>query len=297
MKYAAIDIGSNAVRLLLSKVIVETDPPIFKKESLVRMPIRLGEDAFTTQAISTEKTEMLLHTMKGFRHLISSYQALDYMACATSAMREASNGPAIADRIREESGINLEIVPGQREADIIFSNHFEERLDSSKSYLYIDVGGGSTELTIFSRHKSITSRSFNIGTVRLVHDLVQDEQWNEMRKWLKAISPQFGSIRGIGSGGNINKVFRISRSKEGKPISFKKIKSIYRYLDTFTVEERIKVLGLRPDRADVIIPALVIFLRVMKWAKVKRLYVPQIGLSDGLVRILHDKHKAEGTIQ
>jgi len=291
MKYAAIDIGSNAVRLLLSKVIIASDPPIFKKESLVRMPIRLGEDAFTTGTISAEKSEMLLHTMRGFRHLMTSYQAIDYMACATSAMREASNGVAIADEIKRESGIDLDIVAGQKEADIIFSNHFEERLDRSKSYLYIDVGGGSTELTIFSRHQSITSRSFNIGTVRLLHRLVEDSQWDEMKMWLKAISPQLGATRGIGSGGNINKVFRISRIKEGKPISLGKIKKIYRYLDTFSLEERIKVLGLRPDRADVIIPALQIFLRVMKWAKVERLYVPQIGLSDGLVRILHEKHK------
>lgn len=254
------------------------------------MPIRLGDDAFTRREISQEKIEMLLHAMQGFRHLIASYRAIDYMACATSAMREAANGPLIADTIRQETGIELEIVPGYREAEIIFSNHFEEKLDHRKSYLYIDVGGGSTELTVFSRKQNITSRSFNIGAVRLVHSLVLTDQWEEMKRWLATISPRFGPLRGIGSGGNINKVFRLSRLKDGQPISYAKIQDIHRYLSSFSLQERINVLGLRPDRADVIIPALEIFLNVMKWADVTKLYVPQIGLSDGLIRILHEKN-------
>jgi exopolyphosphatase/guanosine-5'-triphosphate,3'-diphosphate pyrophosphatase len=292
MKFAAIDVGSNAVRLLLSRVIVDSSPPIFKKECLVRMPIRLGEDAFTINEISPEKSEMLFSTMRGFRHLMNSYQALDYLACATSAMREATNGAAIAEKIKAETGIELEIVPGQKEADIIFSNHFEERLDPRKSFLYIDVGGGSTEITVFSRHRSITSRSFNLGTVRLLHGMVDETEWGQMRKWLQAISNEIGTMQGIGSGGNINKVFRISRVKDGRPISLKKIREIHDYLNTFSLDERIKVLNLRPDRADVIIPALEIFRSAMKWAKVKRLFVPQIGLSDGLIRILHSRYKA-----
>lgn len=293
MKFAAIDIGSNAVRLLLTKVLEIEEDNFFKKESLIRIPIRLGEDAFSDQFISKDKAERLLNTMIGFKHLMQAYQPIDYLACATEAMREAKNGDKIVDEIEKQSGIKLEIVEGKKEAEIIYSNHIEEKLDSEKSYLYVDVGGGSTELTIFSGKKTITTQSFKIGTVRLLQNQVTKERWDEMKKWIKSNSADLQPIVAIGSGGNINKIFRLSRVKEGKPISFKKIKEIYSTLIKFTYEERIRFLNLRPDRADVIIPAFEIFLAVMKWAKIKQILVPQIGLSDGLIHILYEKYKSE----
>lgn len=292
MKFAAIDIGSNAVRLLLSRVIENGKYPIFKKESLIRIPIRLGEDAFVRKRISAEKAEQLVNTMRGFKFLIEAYQAIDYMACATSAMREAENGEDVVKEIMRRSGIKLDIVAGQKEADIIYANHFEERLDKNKSYLYIDVGGGSTELTLFSHNQSITSHSFNIGTVRLLHGLVPDSRWKDMRQWVQVIAPEFKPVIGIGSGGNINKMFKLSRIKTGKPISYKRLRELDKYLNTFSLDERIKILGLRPDRADVIIPAADIFTSVMKWAKINRMYVPEIGLSDGMIRLLYERHMA-----
>ncbi|TDI84714.1 MAG: exopolyphosphatase [Caldithrix sp.] len=292
MKFAAIDIGSNAVRLLLSRVIENGKYPIFKKESLIRIPIRLGEDAFVRKRISAEKAEQLVNTMRGFKFLIEAYQAIDYMACATSAMREAENGEDVVKEIMRRSGIKLDIVAGQKEADIIYANHFEERLDKNKSYLYIDVGGGSTELTLFSHNQSITSHSFNIGTVRLLHGLVPDSRWKDMKQWVQVIAPEFKPVIGIGSGGNINKMFKLSRIKTGKPISYKRLRELDKYLNTFSLDERIKILGLRPDRADVIIPAADIFTSVMKWAKINRMYVPEIGLSDGMIRLLYERHMA-----
>jgi len=292
VKFAAIDIGSNAVRLLLSRVIENGKYPIFKKESLIRIPIRLGEDAFVRKRISAEKAEQLVNTMRGFKFLIEAYQAIDYMACATSAMREAENGEDVVKEIMRRSGIKLDIVAGQKEADIIYANHFEERLDKNKSYLYIDVGGGSTELTLFSHNQSITSHSFNIGTVRLLHGLVPDSRWKDMKQWVQVIAPEFKPVIGIGSGGNINKMFKLSRIKTGKPISYKRLRELDKYLNTFSLDERIKILGLRPDRADVIIPAADIFTSVMKWAKINRMYVPEIGLSDGMIRLLYERHMA-----
>jgi len=292
VKFAAIDIGSNAVRLLLSRVIENGKYPIFKKESLIRIPIRLGEDAFVRKRISAEKAEQLVNTMRGFKFLIEAYQAIDYMACATSAMREAENGEDVVKEIMRRSGIKLDIVAGQKEADIIYANHFEERLDKNKSYLYIDVGGGSTELTLFSHNQSITSHSFNIGTVRLLHGLVPDSRWKDMKQWVQVIAPKFKPVIGIGSGGNINKMFKLSRIKTGKPISYKRLRELDKYLNTFSLDERIKILGLRPDRADVIIPAADIFTSVMKWAKINRMYVPEIGLSDGMIRLLYERHMA-----
>lgn len=230
--------------------------------------------------------------MRGFKFLIEAYQAIDYMACATSAMREAENGEDVVKEIMRRSGIKLDIVAGQKEADIIYANHFEERLDKNKSYLYIDVGGGSTELTLFSHNQSITSHSFNIGTVRLLHGLVPDSRWKEMKQWVQVIAPEFKPVIGIGSGGNINKMFKLSRIKTGKPISYKRLRELDKYLNTFSLDERIKILGLRPDRADVIIPAADIFTSVMKWAKINRMYVPEIGLSDGMIRLLYERHMA-----
>ncbi|MBN1153781.1 exopolyphosphatase [candidate division KSB1 bacterium] len=294
MKFAAIDVGSNAVRLLFTQVFQsDYDAPFFKKDALIRIPIRLGDDAFSQHVISQEKEEKLIKTMLGFQHLIDAYQPLDYMACATSAMREAENGSAIADKIKQITGIDLIIVPGSEEAELIYSNHIENLLDTNKSYLYIDVGGGSTEITLFSKGKVNTSNSFKIGTVRLLKKLVSDSDWDEMSKWLKTATKDIDELFAIGSGGNINKLFRISLQRENRPLSRKKLEQLYSLISKYSFEERIKILGLRPDRADVILPASEIYLTVMKKAKIKKIYVPQVGLADGLIHILYEKHVAK----
>lgn len=293
MKFAAIDIGSNAVRLLLAKVFENGQETTFKKESLVRIPIRLGDDAFAQQLVSDQKADKLINTMIAFKHLMAAYQPLDYLACATSAMREAKNGDGVVKAIKEQSGIELSIIDGKKEADIIFSNHIAEKLDITHSYLYIDVGGGSTELTFFSKrdNNKMLSKSFNIGTVRILNDLVAKESWKEMKQWIKKNSKIFDKVSAIGSGGNINKIFRLSLKKENKPLSYKNLKEINSFLNSYSFEERIKILGLRPDRADVIIPAAGIYLSVMKWGKIKEIFVPQIGLADGLIHILYERYK------
>ena len=291
LKFAAIDIGSNAVRLLLSGVFEEGYSPTFRKMSLIRMPIRLGDDAFTRKTISDGKVSQLVTTMKGFKQLIEAFQPLDYMACATSAMREAENGPEICKRILEESDIKVDIIDGKSEAQYIFENKSADMFGGNDAYLYVDIGGGSTDITLFSRGRIITSESFNIGTIRLLEGLVTKAYWKKMKQWLKNCSAPFTSMAAIGSGGNINKVFRLGNCKNGKPISENKMMKVRRFLKHFTVEQRIRELGLRPDRADVIIPALDIYLKIMKWADIRRIYVPQVGLADGIVRILYDRYK------
>ena len=292
VKFAAIDMGSNAIRLLLITVLEDNEPVLFKKEALMRMPLRLGDDAFVNKQISIEKATKLVSMMTGFKHLIDAYGAIDYLACATSAMREAENGLEIVQTIRDRAGIELEIIDGQREAEIIYGNHIEDQIEPEKNYLYIDVGGGSTEITLFSNKKSVISQSFNIGTVRLLFNLVSEQHWLEMKSWLKQVTRSYLPITGIGSGGNINKLFKISRTKEGKPLNSKKLKLIYEHIRAFTFRERIRELSLRPDRADVIVPAAEIFISVMKWAKIKEIYVPQVGLADGLIHTLYERHKA-----
>jgi exopolyphosphatase / guanosine-5'-triphosphate,3'-diphosphate pyrophosphatase len=291
LKFAAIDIGSNAVRLLFCNVIAGNGRPVFKKAELIRVPIRLGEDSFVKGKISPRKEEKLITSMKAFRYLIDAYDALDYRACATSAMRDAENRWDIIDRIRKEAGLRVEIIDGKTEADLIYANHIAEFLDKSNSYLYIDVGGGSTEITLFSKGKVVASQSFNIGTIRMLHQQVEKEYWNYFKKWIKELTAGYKPLMAIGSGGNINKVFKMLRKKENKPVSIGKLRSMFELLESYTYEERMKNLGLNPDRADVIVPATRIFLTVMKNAEIDRIYVPQIGLSDGIVHQLYEKYK------
>ena len=294
LKFAAIDIGSNAVRLLLAGVFEDGYSPTFKKMSLIRMPIRLGDDAFTRNRISEEKIVELVKTMVGFKHLMDAYQPIDYMACATSAMREAENGPEICERIREASGIQLEIIDGKREAEVIFQNKSADRFGGYNAYLYVDVGGGSTDITLFSQGRIVTAGSFDIGTIRLMEKLVSPQYWRKMRQWIKTYTAPYTSVAAIGSGGNINKIFRLANCKNGKPLSHSKMMKVRRFLKHFTIDQRITELGLRPDRADVIIPAADIYLKVMKWAKIKQIFVPIVGLADGVVHILYEKYKAQG---
>jgi exopolyphosphatase/guanosine-5'-triphosphate,3'-diphosphate pyrophosphatase len=276
----------------LARVFEHTDgPPFIKKESLVRIPLRLGDDAFLRKMIPQEKIEKLSKTMLAFKYLMEAYEPIDYMACATSAMREADNSQKIIHEIGKYSGLKLEVIDGKKEADIIFSTHIEEKLKPNSAYLYIDVGGGSTELTLFHKNQSIEEKSFNIGTIRLLNDLVTKKQWTEFKQWTKAKCSIYDHISAIGSGGNINKIFRLSGKKENQPISYKRLLTISKSIRQYTFEERIYKLGLRPDRADVILPAAKIFTSVMRWGNINQIYVPQIGLADGLVNILYQRYK------
>ena len=290
MRYAAIDIGSNAVRLLIADIIQNNKTVSFKKNTLIRVPLRLGDDAFLDKLISPNKTEELIKTMIAFRNLIDVYKVSDYMACATSAMREARNGSLLVEKIKAEAGLDLEIVEGQREANIIYSSHIEQSLDRKKNYLYIDVGGGSTELSVFSNGELISSRSFNLGGIRILDNQDKDETWAEMKDWVKNVAQSYKNLSGIGTGGNINKLFKMAEGKDGSPLSFTKLRELYSYLNSFSLKDRINVLGLNQDRADVIIPASEIYLTVMKWGGVKQIFVPRVGLVDGIIQLLIDKN-------
>ena len=290
MRYAAIDIGSNAVRLLIADIIENNASVSFKKNTLVRVPLRLGDDAFLDHQLSERKSTDLLKTMSAFRNLMDVYKVTDYMALATSAMREAKNGEDVSRQIKLESNIELEIVTGQKEAQIIYSSHAEQNIDKNKNYLYIDVGGGSTELSLFSGGELWASRSFNIGTIRMLDNQDTDESWEEMKEFLRDNSRPFKVISGIGTGGNINKLYRMSEEKEGEPLPFSKLKSLYSYLTSFSLKDRINVLGLNQDRADVIIPACEIYITVMKAANIKNMYVPTVGLVDGIIQTLIEKN-------
>ncbi|MCE3229255.1 MAG: Ppx/GppA phosphatase [Bacteroidetes bacterium] len=290
MVFAAIDIGSNAIRLLFCRVYTVSGKPHFNKEELIRMPIRLGEDVFLNGKISDEKANRLITAIKGFSELIKAYGVHSHRAVATSAMRDAVNGEQIISRIKTESGISVEIIDGKNEAALVFSNHIEEIINPKHAYLYIDVGGGSTELTLYFDNKVIAAKSFNIGTVRMLLDKVEKDEWDEMKAWLKKNTFGIHPLFAIGSGGNINKIFKMSGKKETKHLSYDRLKGIYEMLCSYTYQERIERLDLKPDRADVIVPAAKIFLTVMKNADIEKVFVPQIGLSDGLVHEMYEKH-------
>jgi len=291
LRFASIDIGSNAVRLLLSNVIESKGKAVFKKAELVRVPLRLGEDAFIKKRISKEKIQKLVSAMKAFKHLMDAFDSQKYRACATSALREAVNAPYIIKKIWQEAKIKVEVIDGKTEADIIFSNHVAETLNKKYSYLYIDVGGGSTELTLFSKGKCIASHSFNIGTIRLLHKKVTKEYWDFFRAWISLETKNVRPLIAIGSGGNINKLFKMGEKKGNKPVSYKKLKVLAEKIESYTFEERIKILGLHVDRADVIVPASKIVLSVMKTADIEEMLVPQIGLADGLIHELYEEFK------
>ncbi|MES2809893.1 MAG: exopolyphosphatase [Bacteroidota bacterium] len=289
MRYGAIDIGSNAVRLLIADIIENDGSISFKKNTLIRVPLRLGDDAFLNQHISDKKAADLVKTMQAFRGLMDVYKVSECMACATSAMREAKNGPEVVKQIKDEANIDLQIVQGQVEAKIIYASHAEQNIDRTKNYLYIDVGGGSTELSLFASGDLVASKSFNLGTIRILDNQDTEETWNAMRDFLREHTRHFKGISGIGTGGNINKLYRLSEEKNGAPMAFTKLKSLYDYLESFSLKDRINVLGLNQDRADVIIPACEIYLSVMKWAGIKNIYVPTVGMVDGIIQTLIDE--------
>jgi exopolyphosphatase/guanosine-5'-triphosphate,3'-diphosphate pyrophosphatase len=290
LRYAAIDVGSNAVRLLIADITQSDNGFSFKKNTLVRVPLRLGDDAFLDHKISERKIEDLLKTMSAFKNLMEVYQVSKYLACATSSMREAENGQAIIQLIKERSGIDLEIIEGQREANIIYANHIEDDLDIKKNYLYIDVGGGSTELSVFVNKIPVASKSFDIGTIRILDNQDKEETWEEMKLWVKEQTKYHKNLAGIGTGGNINKLYRMANEKEGMPLTFLKLKSLYNQLNSHSLKERIQVFGLNPDRADVIIPAAEIFITLMKWTGIKQVYVPRVGMADGIINLLIEEN-------
>jgi exopolyphosphatase/guanosine-5'-triphosphate,3'-diphosphate pyrophosphatase len=288
LRLAAIDIGSNAARLLISEVIINNaSEPVFNKLNLVRVPLRLGFDVFEYDEISRGKTGMLLETMKAYKHLINAYGVKHIKACATSAMRDAQNARDIIREVKMETGITIEIINGETEAGIIYENHIAEHLSKDDSYLYIDVGGGSTELTFYANDQLIFKQSFNIGTIRLLKSMVSEAQWDSMKAFIKTNTKNFPEITAIGSGGNINKIFSLSKKKEGRPLSLESLREYYKEFSSFTVGERMKMYKLREDRADVIVPALLIYINVMKWADAGEMYVPRIGLADGLIQHLY----------
>ncbi len=288
MRLAAIDIGSNAARLLLSEVKADMNgEPVFNKLNLLRVPLRLGFDVFENTEISKEKRIMLMQTMKAYKHLMNAYNIIHVKACATSAMRDARNALDIIREIKLETGIVVEVISGEAEANLIYENHIAEHMSKDDAYLYIDVGGGSTELTFFSNEKLVFKESINIGTIRILKNMVTEAHWDTMKDFIKSKTKNYQSVVAIGSGGNINRVFSLSKKKEGKPLTFELMRDYYRELNGFTLEERMRVYKLREDRADVIVPALLIYINVMRWANANEIYVPRIGLADGLIQHLY----------
>ena len=287
-KYAAIDIGSNAMRLLIANIVEEEGKETqFSKSSLVRVPIRLGQDAFTVGEITEENIERMIDAMKAFKLLMKVHKVEKYMACATSAMREAYNGKEVVELIKKKADIKIDIIDGKKEAAIIASTDLHYLLKTEQTYLYVDVGGGSTEFSLFSNGKMIVSKSFKIGTVRLLNNMVSDIVWQEIEKWIKLHTEDFEQVTLIGSGGNINKLFKMSGKQQEKPLSYIYLNSQFTALSALTYDQRISELGLNADRADVIVPAIKIYLNAMKWSGARNIYVPKIGLSDGIVKALY----------
>jgi exopolyphosphatase / guanosine-5'-triphosphate,3'-diphosphate pyrophosphatase len=297
LKLAAIDIGSNAIRFQVSTVLSNNQTqPIFKKLEYVRFPLRLGHDVFTTGRISEKSVEKFKKLMKAYKLLIELYEVNDYMICATSAMRESENGFELAEQIQEEFGITIHIIDGNREAELI--NRAISSFLTDKTYLHIDVGGGSTELNLYAEGNKIKTRSFKIGSVRVLEGNDSPVMWQDMEHWIKEhVKRQYGKVTAVGTGGNISKIFELARTKPGKTISLKKVKEIRKMIESYTLEERIYKLQMNPDRADVIIPASDIYLKVMEWAHANSILVPEVGLKDGIMLHLYDRNMMQKKIE
>ncbi len=292
MKFAAIDIGSNAIRLLIENVYETPKGPVFHKDSLIRIPVRLGEDAFIDGVISEDKINMLVKAMISMKHIIEIHKVTAFKVCATSAMRDAKNSAQILERVKKEAGLDIQIISGDKEGKTILGMPLDQMgLEPNDFYLYIDVGGGSTELAFLGRGQMIANRSFNIGTLRILNDQVADGDWREMLEWIRQTKNQNFELSAIGIGGNINHVMK-HYGKTGKPyLSISILKRVMMYMDELSMGERVRELGLKPDRADVIVPALKIYINVMKWAGIEKIYVPKQGLSDGLISQLYQEWK------
>jgi len=292
-KYAAVDIGSNAIRLLITTVIEkEGFPTQFKKTSLVRLPIRLGADVFLKGSISSRNYKRLLDAMHAYSLIIKTHNVVSFRACATSAMREAKNGQQIVSKLKAATGIDIQIIDGNDEAAIIASTDLKQLISDNKVFLYVDVGGGSTEFTVFANGKNIVSHSFKLGTVRIINGMVEDVTWQQAKNWVTQHTKAYSKINVIGSGGNINSIYRFSENKIGQPLSYLFMSSFYEKVKQYDYNQRVFELKMNPDRADVIIPATRIYLSAMKWAKAKNMYVPKIGLADGIVKQLYNERNA-----
>ncbi|MCY7310893.1 MAG: exopolyphosphatase [Chitinophagaceae bacterium] len=290
MRLAAIDIGSNAARLLITDVISgPQDVPDFIKTVLVRVPLRLGFDVFDKGEISPAKVEKIVKTIKAYKLLLDVYEVKHLKACATSAMRDAVNAKEIIKKVKAETGIEIEVISGDQEASFIYENHVAENMTPEESKLYIDVGGGSTELTFFSDGKMVFKKSFNIGTIRLLKNQVEEATWDEMKEFIRSKTKGYHHVTAIGSGGNINKVFSISKRKDGKPLTLELLRDYYKEFSNLSVQQRISLHKLREDRADVIVPALLIYINIMRWAEAEEIFVPKIGLVDGLIHNLYEE--------
>jgi exopolyphosphatase/guanosine-5'-triphosphate,3'-diphosphate pyrophosphatase len=290
VRLSAIDIGSNAARLLITDVISgPRGVPEFIKVVLVRVPLRLGFDVFDKGQISAAKIEKIIKTVKAYKLLLDVYEVKHLKACATSAMRDASNADEIIKKVKTETGIQIEVISGDQEASFIYENHIAENMTSEESYLYIDVGGGSTELTFFSDGKLVFKESFNIGTIRLLKNQVNEAAWDEMKEFIAKKTKGFHHVTAIGSGGNINKIFSLSKRKEGKPLTLELLRDYYKEFSAMSLTQRISMYKLREDRADVIVPALLIYINIMRWADAQEIFVPKIGLADGLIHTLYEE--------
>ncbi|MBK7560462.1 MAG: ethanolamine ammonia-lyase reactivating factor EutA [Chitinophagaceae bacterium] len=292
MRLAAIDIGSNAARLLITDVISGPQGvPDFIKTVLVRVPLRLGFDVFDKGEISASKVEKIIKTIKSYKLLLDVYEVKHLKACATSAMRDATNAGEIIKKVKDATGIQIEVISGDQEASFIYENHIADNMTSDESYLYIDVGGGSTELTFFSDGKLVSKQSFNIGTIRILKNQVTEAAWDEMKEFISKKTKGYHHVTAIGSGGNINKIFSISKRKEGKALSLDLLRDYYKEFSNLSLAQRISLHKLREDRADVIVPALLIYINVMRWADAEEIFVPKIGLADGLIHTLYEEVK------
>lgn len=297
MRYAAIDIGSNAVRLLIAEIVDIPENLSIKKLSLTRVPIRLGASVFDTGRIAEDKIEALEKTMMAFRYLIDIYEVKGFRACATSAMREADNSDEVVKRIKDHTGIEIEVIDGQIEADLIYSTFVTQKLSPDRDYLYIDVGGGSTEITLLKEGKRISSRSFKIGTVRILQGKVKPELWDEMREWVIDLTAEEDNLTAIGTGGNINRLFKMSNLGYGKLMSRQKLNKMHKHLKSMSFDDRVEKLRLRPDRADVIVPAGDIYTQILRWANIDYMSVPKIGLSDGIALYLYQSRNEVSEVE
>lgn len=292
-KLAAIDIGSNAIRILISNVVqVEGEHAVFMKSEMIRVPIRLGEDSFTVGEISPKNIKRVVKAMKAFKLIMKINGVKNYMACATSALRESNNADELIAKVKKKAGIKIELIDGKKEAEIISYTTILADQGHNSNYLYVDVGGGSTEFSVLKNGKRIVSKSFKAGTVRMINYMVNDKVWLEIEKWIKMNTKGIEKIQLLGSGGNINKVFKLSNIKDGNPLTYFNLKSFYQDLKKLSYEERILRYNLNLDRADVILPALEIYLKALKWSGATKVFVPKIGLSDGMIKMMYKKHNA-----
>jgi exopolyphosphatase/guanosine-5'-triphosphate,3'-diphosphate pyrophosphatase len=290
-QFAAIDIGSNAVRLLIKSVSTDTMEQELKKQLMVRVPIRLGQDSFMSGKINDVKFKKLLKLMKAFKHLMNVYDVTEFRACATSAMRDAENSNHIVKEIFKKTGIKINIITGQEEAAIIYESHFADSLNKKLNYIYVDVGGGSTEITLIVEGEMIQSKSYNIGTVRLLNNKVEESEYEVLRNDLSLIKSKYVISDIIGSGGNIIKLNTLANTKKDKKLTLQKLEDIAGILSQYTLAELMEKFSLRADRADVITHAASIYIEVAKVIGVESFIVPRIGLSDGIVHLLYENWK------